>query len=157
MGVESLMSKWLVKSELSVYSIADLRKDNSTAWDGVRNYQARNNLKAMKIGDEVLFYHSVDDPIGIAGLAKVSKTAYPEPLQFNKKSEYFEPAATKDNPRWFCPEIEFVSQFKQVLSLESLKKEKKLAGMVLLQKGSRLSVQPVNDKHFEHILSLAAY
>lgn len=149
------MSNWLVKSESSVYSIADLKRDDSTAWDGVRNYQARNNLRAMKKGDRVLFYHSVDAPIGIVGLAKVSKEAYPEPLQYNKNSEYFEKNATKDDPRWYCPEIQYCTEFKRILTLELLKADKKLNGLVLLQKGSRLSVQPVNDKHFEYILSLA--
>lgn len=148
------MSNWLIKSEPSVYSIADLKRDGSSAWEGVRNYQARNYLKAMKKGDQLLFYHSVDKPIGIAGLAKVHKEAFPDPLQFDPKSEYFDQAATPENPRWYCPEIVFLQQFKQVLTLDSLKADRNLEGLVLLKKGSRLSVQPVSDKHFQYILSL---
>jgi predicted RNA-binding protein with PUA-like domain len=149
------MANWLVKSEPSCYSISDLKKDSSTAWEGVRNYQARNNLRAMKKGEKVLFYHSVDDPIGIAGIAKVIKEAYPDPLQFNKKSEYFDVAASKEKSRWFCPDLSFVKIFENVLPLSKLKTEANLNGLVLLQKGSRLSVQPVSDEHFNYILRLA--
>lgn len=149
------MANWLVKSESSVYSISDLKRDKVTAWEGVRNYQARNFLMEMKKGDRVLYYHSVDAPIGIAGIAKVAKEAYPDPLQFNKKSEYFDPTASQDKPRWFCPDFIYMEQFEKILILEQLKIDKKLKGLVLLQKGSRLSVFPVSEEHFLHIISLS--
>lgn len=149
------MAKWLVKSEPNVYSIDRFAKDGVTAWEGVRNYQARNFLRAMKIGDEVLFYHSVSEPGGVAGLAKVAKTAYPDPSQFNKKSPYFEAKVTKDKPRWFCPDLKFIKKFRKPLPIQCLRQEKKLAKMILLQRGSRLSVQPVSEEEFKIIVSLA--
>jgi len=96
------MNYWLVKSEPYVFSIQDLKKDKVTYWDGVRNYQARNFLKEMKKGDTVLYYHSNEDPIGVAGVATIHKEAYPDPSQFDKRNKYFDPKATKENPRWFC-------------------------------------------------------
>ena len=147
------MTIWLVKSESSVYSIEDLERDGITAWDGVRNYQARNYLNAMEVADKVLFYHSVDKPIGIAGIAKVIKKAYPDRLQFDKKSDYFDPTALKQNPRWFCPDLGFHQKFETIIELDKLKADSKLKGLVLLQKGSRLSVQPVSDKHYKYILA----
>ena len=145
------MAFWLVKSESNKYGIDDLKRDGFTFWGGVRNYQARNYLRSMKKGDLVLYYHSVVDPVGVVGLAKVKKDAFPDPTQFDKKSEYFEPAATKENPRWFCPELEFVEKFSNIIPLKELRGMKNLEGMVLLQKMSRLSVQPVSDKHFKII------
>lgn len=149
------MAYWLVKSESSVYSIDDLKRDGATLWEGVRNYQARNYLKSMKVGEKVLYYHSVDDPIGVVGLAKVKAEASPDPSQFDKKSEYFDEKATKDNPRWFCPLLQYVKKFSSILSREQLIKESKLKGMVLLQKMSRLSVQPVSREEFETIIRLS--
>ncbi len=150
------MSYWLVKSEPSTFSIEKLKKDRKTNWDGVRNYQARNNMKAMKRGEKVLFYHSAADIIGIVGLAKVSKEAFPDPSQFDPKSDYFDSASTKDNPRWWCTELSFESQFKEILTLADLMKHKKLSKMPLLQKGSRLSVQPVSEDEFDYIMNLAS-
>lgn len=148
------MAYWLVKSEKSVFSIDDLKRDGVTLWTGVRNYQARNFLKSMTKGDEILFYHSVEEPVGIAGLAKLNKEAVPDPTQFDSKSDYFDPKATKDAPRWFCPEVKFVKKFKDILPLASLREEPKLKSMVLLKKGSRLSVQPVTMAEFKTILNL---
>ena len=148
------MAKWLVKSEPGEYSIDDLKKDKRTIWDGVRNYQARNFLKEMQKGDEVIFYHSVTDPVGIAGVAKISKEAAPDPTQFNKRSKYYDEKATKDNPRWFSPELRFVKKFKEVLPLSDLKEQKALKDMVLLRRGNRLSVMPVTEKEFKAILNL---
>jgi predicted RNA-binding protein with PUA-like domain len=150
------MAYWLVKSEPTVYSIDNLAKDRRTLWDGVRNYQARNFLKQMRVGEEVLFYHSSDEAVGIAGVARVSKTAIPDPTQFDKKSDYHEPRATKEDPVWFAPEIEFARKFSSLLPLERLKKEKKLDGLELLKRGSRLSVQPVEEKHFSVIAELSS-
>ena len=150
------MNYWLAKSEPDVYSIDDLKRDKVTLWDGVRNYQARNNLREMKIGDKLLFYHSNADPIGVAGVAKVVKEAYPDPAQFDKRSKYYDPKADKENPRWFCPDVRFVKKFKEVVTLAEIKEDKKLKDMLVIRRGMRLSVQPVNKKEFERILEMAA-
>lgn len=139
---------WLMKSEPDVFSIDQLKKDKTTPWSGVRNYQARNFMKDMNVGDEVIFYHSSADPSGAVGLAKVTKLAFPDPTQFDKKSEYFDPKASKDKPIWFCVEVGYVHTFKHLLTLQDLRSEKSLADMLVLRKGSRLSVQPVTEKEF---------
>lgn len=150
------MKYWLMKSEPDVFSIDDLKKNKTTWWEGVRNYQARNfMMKDMQVGDEVLFYHSNAEPPGVAGIAKVSKLAEPDLTQFDKKSEYYDPKATKEKPIWFCVQVAFVEKFPEVLSLADLKTNKNLDGMVLLQKGSRLSVQPVEKKHFDVVKKIA--
>ncbi len=152
------MSKkyWLMKSEPEVFSIDDLKKDKTTLWEGVRNYQARNfMIQEMSVGDEVLFYHSNAKPPGVAGLAKVSKLAVPDPTAFDKKSKYFEPKATPERPIWECVEVKFVEKFKTLLSLDELREHKTLTDMVLLKKGSRLSIQPVTPKQFDYICKLA--
>ncbi|WII71426.1 EVE domain-containing protein [Bdellovibrio sp. 22V] len=144
------MKYWLMKSEPDVFSIDQLHKDKTTWWEGVRNYQARNfMMKDMQVGDEVLFYHSNAEPPGVAGLARVSKAAAADKTQFDKKSEYYDEKATKEKPIWFCVEVEFVKKFKNLVSLADLRENDKLADMVVLQKGSRLSVQPVDKKHFD--------
>ena len=144
------MKCWLMKSEPDVYSLDQLQKDKTTCWEGVRNYQARNYMmKDMQVGDEVLFYHSNAEPPGVAGLAKISKIATPDKLQFDKKSEYYDPKATLEKPVWFCVEVEFVEKFKNYISLNDLRLNEKLKEMLVLQKGSRLSVQPVDQRHFE--------
>lgn len=144
------MKYWLMKSEPDVYSIDQLKKDKTTWWEGVRNYQARNfMMKDMQVGDEVLFYHSNAEPPGVAGLARVSKVAAPDKLQFDKKSEYHDPKATLEKPIWFCVEVEFAQKFTELVSLSDLRENSKLADMLVLQKGSRLSVQPVEKKHFD--------
>lgn len=148
------MAYWLVKSEPSVYSIADFKREKVTHWHGVRNYQARNFLKAMAPGDEVLFYHSNEAPVGVAGIGRVKKQAYPDPSQFERSSDFFDPRAKVDAPRWFCPDLEFVAAFREIVTLEAIRAERALAGMVLLKKGSRLSVQPVSSLEFKAILRL---
>ncbi len=141
---------WLMKSEPEVFSISHLKKDGATLWTGVRNYQARNfMMKDMQVGDLVLFYHSNAEPPGIAGIAQVSKAAQPDPTQFDKKSDLFDPKATKEKPNWFCVEVKFVSVFKNFISLDALRSEKSLATMLVLKKGQRLSIQPVTDQEFE--------
>ena len=139
------MSCWLVKSEEDVYSIDNLKRDKKTHWNGVRNYQARNYLKAMKRGDAVLFYHSNCDEPGIVGLASVDKVAYPDPSQFDKKSEYYDGKSPVDAPRWFCPDVKFEKKFQHAVSLEVLKTVSGLGDFQLLQRGNRLSVMPVSD------------
>jgi predicted RNA-binding protein with PUA-like domain len=150
------MKLWLMKSEPEVYSIDDLARDSSTTWEGVRNFQARNYLRNdARTGDLVLFYHSNADPSGVAGLARVSREAYPDPTQFQKKSPYYDETSSPDDPRWSMVDVEFVEKFDQVLPLETLKNDPKLGKMLVVQKGQRLSVQPVERTHFAHVLSLA--
>jgi len=144
---------WLMKSEPDVYSIDQLKTDRTTWWEGVRNYQARNFMtKEMQLGDQVLFYHSNANPPGIAGIAEVSELAAPDTTAMDPKSEYFEPKATASNPIWQCVQVKFVKKFKSFLPLDEIKTIKGVEKMVLLQKGSRLSVQPVSEKEFNIIL-----
>lgn len=143
---------WLMKTEPDVFSIQDLQKNKTTLWEGVRNYQARNfMMNNMAVGQPVLFYHSNAEPSGIAGLAKVSKKAIPDPLQFDKKSEYFDPKATKEKPIWFCVEVKFEKIFKKILPLSELKTIPELSEMLVIKKGQRLSIQPVSEAHFKFI------
>lgn len=146
------MANWLVKTEPEVYSLLDLARDKRTLWDCVRNYQARNYLRQMQVGDDVLIYHSNAEPTGIVGLAQVVKLAEADPTQFDKKSEFFDAKATPQAPRWFSPTLEFVRKFPKMLTLTELRQNLKLQDMVLLKRGSRLSVQPVTDKEFQIIL-----
>ncbi len=147
---------WLMKSEPHVYSIENLASEGKTGWEGVRNYQARNTMRdLMQVGDQVLFYHSSTEPPGVAGLARISKTGVVDPSQFDSQSDYYDPKSTPDHPRWIMVEIEYVEIFQQYLSLAELKNTPELAGMVLLQRGSRLSVQPVSPEHFELICQRA--
>jgi predicted RNA-binding protein with PUA-like domain len=146
---------WLMKSEPDVFSIDQLEKDKTTWWSGVRNYQARNfMMKDMKPGELVLFYHSNATPPGIAGLAKISKAAAPDELQFDKKSEYYDPKATREKPIWFCVEVQFKSKFKNYISLQELRENSELADLMVIKKGQRLSIQPVDQKHFDVISKL---
>ncbi len=147
---------WLIKSEADVYSIEDLARDRTTSWEGVRNYEARNSMRdLMRPGDLAFFYHSNSKPSGIAGLVRIEQVGLTDPTQFDKKSEYYDPTSPRENPRWQMIKVAFVEQFKAVLPLDQLKSQKALAQMPLLQKGSRLSVQPVEEAHFAHILKLA--
>lgn len=149
-----MTSYWLMKSEPDVYSIDDLKRDKTEPWDGVRNYQARNFMKTMEVGDWVLYYHSNAKPPGVAGLAQVCKLAYPDHTQFDKKSKYFDPKATKDEPRWFMVDVKYVEKFPELVSLPVLKAEAAISDMKVVQKGSRLSVQPVEKKHFKHVMKM---
>ena len=147
---------WLMKSEPDSYSIDDLKKDKTTLWEGVRNYQARNfMMNGMKVGDEVLFYHSNAEPPGIAGLAVVSAAAVPDPSAQNPKSQYFEPKASPEKPMWYCSEIRFQRKFSRLIPLETLREQQDLKSMLLLKKGSRLSVQPVTASEFKAVCKLA--
>jgi len=147
---------WLMKSEPDVYSIDDLRRDGTESWEGVRNYQARNFMREMTKGDLVLFYHSSTKPPGVAGVCRVSREAYPDDTQFNKKSQYYDPKSKKEDPRWSMVDVEFVEKFSELVSLEALKEDPALEGMRVTQKGSRLSVQPVDKKHFKRVLKMAS-
>lgn len=144
---------WLVKSEPDCYSIDQFKKDGKTQWTGVRNYQARNYMRAMEVGDEVLFYHSgAGDETGIVGIGKVSKKAYPDLTALDKKDDHYDPKATKTNPIWDGVEISYQKTLPKLLTLKLLKQQKSLAGMELLKTGSRLSVQPVSIQHFNEIV-----
>jgi predicted RNA-binding protein with PUA-like domain len=145
---------WLIKSEPDVFSIADLKRDKTTHWEGVRNYQARNHLAAMKKGDWALFYHSNADPPAAAGIAKVSREAYPDDAQFDPKSDYYDPKSDRSKPRWVRVDVAFVEQFKEPVSLATLKDDPELEGMLVIKKGMRLSVQPVTEAHFFHVCAL---
>lgn len=149
------MAFWLVKSESKVYSIDQLKADKVTAWEGVRNYQARNFLREMLVGELVLFYHSVDAPVGVAGVCRVRKKAYPDSTQFNSQSDYFDAAASLEAPRWYCPDLAFVEKFPAVFTLDAIRLLPGLKGMELLRRGSRLSVQPVSPAQFQLIVRVA--
>jgi len=149
------MKYWLMKSEPDVYSIESLKKEKKCLWDGIRNYQARNfMMKEMEVGDQVLFYHSNHKPPGIAGLAVISKEAQPDPTQFDKKSKYFDAKSSKENPRWHCVEVKYKKKLKNYISLDDIRNVKSLADMMVIRKGSRLSIQPVTKKEFEIICKI---
>ena len=146
------MRYWLIKSEADCYSIDDLKRDKKEPWSGVRNYQARNFMRDdMKVGDGVLYYHSSAKDNGVYGIAKVASKPYPDPTQFDKKSEYYDPKATKEKPMWFLVDMAFVKKFKEPILLSEIKIDPNLEGMVVRERGSRLSIQPVSEKHFKYL------
>ncbi|MEX5217847.1 MAG: EVE domain-containing protein [Nitrospira sp.] len=148
---------WLIKSEPEAFSIDDLMRSpkKTTCWDGVRNYQARNFMRSMKIGDQVLFYHSNADPPAVVGTAEVVRTAYPDPTQFDPKDSHYDPNSDPKQPRWDMVDIRFVRRFVTPLSLQDLRRERPLKHMELLRKGSRLSVQPVRALEWDAVMTLA--
>lgn len=149
-----MVNYWLMKSEPHVYSWEQLVTDGSTHWDGVRNYQARNIMRDnMALGDFVLFYHSNCKPPHVAGVAKVCKEGYPDFTAQNVDSKYFDPKATPDNPRWMMVDIEPISALDSI-DLPDMRANGDLEGMPLLQRGQRLSVQPVSSEHFSIVCSM---
>ncbi len=148
---------WLFKSEPTTFSIDDLARSpqQTTYWEGVRNYQARNFLQSMKVGDLGFFYHSQADPPGIAGIVQVVKAAYPDSCAFDNKSRYYDPRSHPDSPRWYRVDVRLIAKFSSVLPLEQLRTIKGLEKMELLRKGSRLSVQPVRPEEWHRVLDLA--
>ncbi|GAA0694438.1 putative RNA-binding protein with PUA-like domain [Dyella sp. SG562] len=149
------MNHWLMKSEPDAFSIDDLKRKGKEAWDGVRNYQARNYMRdGMRKGDKVFFYHSNCAEPGIVGVAEVVTEAYPDPTQFDPKSNYFDPGSSRDNPRWMLVEVKFVKKLKRTISLKELQADPALAEMPLVRKGNRLSVMPVAAAEWRHILTL---
>ncbi|MGV3523986.1 MAG: EVE domain-containing protein [Candidatus Sericytochromatia bacterium] len=149
------MQHWLMKSEPHVYGLAQLARDGETGWEGVRNYQARNLMRdSMQVGDPVLFYHSSCDPPGVAGLAEVSQVGLVDPSQFDSTGDYFDPKATLEIPRWIMVAIRYVSHFPHFVALSELREQPELAEMMVLQRGARLSVQPVSAPHFDLICRL---
>lgn len=148
------MAYWLMKSEPDELSITDLKKLGEARWDGVRNYQARNFLRAMAVGDQFFFYHSSCPEPGIAGIGKIIAAAYPDPTALDKKSHYFDVKASKEKNPWSAIDVAFVGSFASVLSLGFLKQQAGLEQMPLVQKGSRLSVMPVTDEQWAVVLGL---
>ena len=145
------MAHWLMKSEPHAYPWKQLVEDSSTHWDGVRNYQARNLMRDdMSVGDLVLFYHSNCKPPHVAGVARVCKEAYPDFTAQDPSSNYFDPKASPDNPRWMMVDIEAVTVLKRV-TLPEIRANPSLEDMPLLRRGQRLSVQPVSERHFKEI------
>ena len=151
------MQYWLMKSEPTSFSIDDLQKVGREPWDGVRNYQARNFMRDdMQMGDKAFLYHSNAKKTGIAGIMSIATTGYPDPTQFNPESDYYyDPKATEDNPRWYLVDVKFEQAFSDILLLSELKKLPQLEDCLLTQKGSRLSVMPLQAKHWQAIIQLA--
>jgi predicted RNA-binding protein with PUA-like domain len=152
------MQYWLIKSEPETFSIQDLAKAprQTTCWEGVRNYQARNFLRAMKRGDLAIFYHSNAEPPAAVGVAKVVREAYPDDTAWKPNSNYHDPKASPDNPVWSMVDVQLVEIFPRAIPLEELRGVKALAGMELVRRGSRLSVTPVTAAEFRSIRRLAA-
>lgn len=146
---------WLMKSEPDAFSIDDLGRVGTEPWNGVRNYQARNLLRdEIRAGDGVLFYHSNAAPAAVVGLAAVTQGGYPDATQFDPRSPYFDAASSPAAPRWFMVDIRFKEKFKRPLPLDELRGVPALGDMVLLQKGSRLSVQPVSAAEWKAIVAM---
>ncbi len=148
------MAYWLMKSEPDEFSIDDLVKapKKTTAWFGVRNYQARNYMRDhMRIGDGVLFYHSSCEVPGIAGIAKVASTPYPDATQFDPKSEYYDPKARREEPRWMLVDVKLEKKTR-VMPLDEMRTYPELADMVVLKRGNRLSITPVSEREWKFIL-----
>jgi len=143
---------WLMKSEPSVFSIEDLKKKKVAGWDGVRNYQARNFMKEMAVGDRAFFYHSTNDPVGIAGIMEIAKTAYPDPTQFDEADGHYDPKSKPEAPIWFHVDVKFVSTLRRVIPLSELRATPELKGMSLFRLG-RISITPVTPAEWAAVLS----
>ena len=151
------MKHWLMKSEPGEFGIDDLesRPGQIEAWDGVRNYQARNMMRdTMKTGDLVFFYHSNCETPGIVGIARIVREAYPDPTAFDPNNKHFDPSSKPDDPRWFMVDVQFVRKLKRTIALSELKNKPELEGLALIRRGNRLSVMPVEEKMWNFILTL---
>jgi len=149
------MNYWLMKTEPEVFSIDDLKREKQAHWEGIRNYQARNFMRdQMKLGDRVLFYHSNADPAGVAGLATVGRKSYPDFTAWDRKSEFFDPRSTPQNPVWHMVDVKFDRKFPHFVSLDQLRANHRLNGMIVLKKGMRLSIQPVREDHFKEVIKM---
>jgi predicted RNA-binding protein with PUA-like domain len=151
------MRHWLVKTEPSVFSFDDLLRASrkTTGWDGVRNYQARNFLRdGMKKGDLVLVYHSNAEPPAVAGIAEVAREGYPDPTQFDRKHDHYDPDSDPAKPRWYQVDVRAVRKLPRPVPLDEIRAERSLSKMALVQRGQRLSVQPVSPAEFERIVSM---
>lgn len=148
------MAYWLLKTEPEAFSIDDLEREGVAGWDGVRNFQARNNLRAMRPGDLAFFYHSSCQPPGVVGVCEVVREAYPDHTAWDSSSKYFDERSTPEKPYWYMPDVKFVRRFPRMVCLEELRGTPGLEDMVLLRK-SRLSVQPVTDDEWRIVEALA--
>ena len=137
------ISYWLMKSEPVAYSISDLKKEKTTLWDGIRNYQARNFMRSMKVQDKAFFYHSNCKPPGIIGLMEVIEKNIIDPTQFDLKSKYFDPKSSHENPRWDCAKLKYLGRFKSLLSLKKLTEIYNSEQLKVVKRGNRLSIMPV--------------
>ncbi len=147
---------WLLKSDAESYSFGDLKRDGSTAWTGVRNYQARNYMRDdMKPGDKAFFYHSNTDIPGIVGVCEIASTSFPDDMAFDPKDSHFDPKSTNEKPIWCAVEVKYVKHFKNPITLEELRKLEGLEKMVILQKGSRLSITPVTEGEWKVVMDVA--
>jgi predicted RNA-binding protein with PUA-like domain len=152
------MAFWLLKSEPDEFSIDALEQCSGEWWTGVRNYQARNFLRQMQPGELFYFYHSSCAVPGIAGIGRIAKTAQPDATQFVAESDYFDPKSTVQAPRWWCPQVAFVAKAEPLIELETLRAQQaSLDGLALLQRGTRLSVIPISDAHWQHIYNLRTW
>jgi predicted RNA-binding protein with PUA-like domain len=149
------MRYWLMKSEPDVYSIDDLQRDKTEIWDGVRNYQARNFLKEMELGDLAFFYHSNTKPPGIVGLMKVVETQVVDPTQFDQSSKYYDPKSTPENPRWQTVTVGYIETFKAAITLNQLKETFEPDELWVVRRGNRLSVMPVDEAVATRLLEIA--
>jgi predicted RNA-binding protein with PUA-like domain len=147
---------WLMKTEPDGFSIDDLHKVGTEPWTGVRNYQARNFMRAMQVGDGVLFYHSSTEIPGIYGIAEVASAPYPDPTQFDRKSPYFDPKASREQPRWDLVDVRYVRTLKHPIALSAIRGHTDALGedFALIRKGARLSVLPVTAAQWKLLLSL---
>ncbi|HMM44265.1 MAG TPA: EVE domain-containing protein [Candidatus Macondimonas sp.] len=149
---------WLMKTEPSTFSIDDLRRRGREPWDGVRNYQARNMIRdQMRVGDGVLIYHSNCDLPAVVGIARVASPAYPDPSALDPGSRYFDPASTPERPRWYAVDVAYEGHLPRPLPLAQLRTNPELDGLILLKRGSRLSVMPVSQAHWTALLELAGF
>lgn len=147
---------WLFKSEADCYSIDDLKRDKTTFWDGVRNYQARNFLRDdVQVGDRVLFYHSNSKPMAVVGTMTVVKAGYPDHTAFDPQEQHYDEKSDPDNPRWFLVDVKFESKFPGPVTRDDLKGDKTTAGMMVMARGSRLSIQPVTEEEWQAVHKLA--
>jgi predicted RNA-binding protein with PUA-like domain len=150
------MAYWLMKSEPDVYSIDDLKRDGVNMWEGCRNYTVRNFFRdKFAVGDLAFFHHSNADPAGIVGIMEVVRTGYPDPTQFDPKSEYFDAKADPENPRWMVVDVKFVEKFDHCITLPEMRANPALEKMLVLQRGQRLSVMPVAPEEWSTLLEMA--
>ena len=149
------MAYWLMKSEPDTYSIDDLERDGREMWDGIRNYQARNMMRDdMRVGDEAFFYHSACKVPAIVGVMTIASEPYPDPTQFDPESKYYDPKSSEEEPRWCLVDVEFVQKLERPVTLSELRTYPELEGMILLRRGNRLSITPVDKAHRDFILGL---
>jgi predicted RNA-binding protein with PUA-like domain len=151
------MAFWLMKSEPDVYGIDHLRRENTTLWDGIRNYQARNFMRSMAVGDQAFFYHSNTQPPGIVGLMEVIETHLVDPTQFDPESNYHDPKSTPDRPRWDCVKLRFLQEFPRLLPLDSLKSSFTAEELLVVRPGNRLSIVPVTDDVAQRLLQMLTH